>query len=69
MYLAATFVNTEEAPMSRVRVRHPRTINNNSRAIRSRPREYFASVRVAHEPRIPTQALEQKGARVYLQTQ
>ena len=60
MDLAATFVNTEEARMLRVRVRRPRTIINNSRAKRSRPREYFANVRIAHEPLIPTQALEQK---------
>ena len=60
MDLAETFVNSEEARMLRVRVRRPRTIINNSRAKRSRPREYFANVRIEHEPLIPTQALKQK---------
>ena len=54
MDLAATFVNTEEARMLTVGVRRPRTIINNSRAKRSRLREYFANVRIAHEPLIPT---------------
>ena len=37
--------------------------------INSRPHEYAASVRDVHEPPIPTHALEQRGAPVYLQTQ
>ena len=38
----------------------PSNYYNNSRAKRSRPREYFANVRIAHEPLIPAQALGQK---------